>query len=81
MLPGREEIVELILNIPEELAEIKGTKERLLMKPLQTIGIEVNGIYYPDLRALQVLEDTLVVFHSPQMVRVEFKEVNDFGFR
>lgn len=81
MLEGREDLVAFVLSIPEELASFKGNKEKLLMKPNTTIGVEINGMYYPDLRALQILEDEVIIFHSPNMVQVKFDHVDQIDFR
>lgn len=81
MLEGREDLVAFVLSIPAELASFKGNKEKLLMKPNTTIGVEINGMYYPDLRALQILEDEVIIFHSPNMVQVKFDHVDQIDFR
>jgi len=80
MLEGRDELVNFVLSIPEELAEFKGNKERLLMKPKQTIDIIINGIHYENLKALQILEDEVVIFYGSNMIQSKFKEVHNIDF-
>lgn len=75
-----QEIREIILSIPDEMVELKGNEKVLMMKPKESIGITINGIRYEDLKALQVLEDEVKIYHGKNMVEVVFKEVKDIQF-
>ncbi len=81
MFKGRDELVDFVLAIPDELAEFKGNREKLLMKPIGKIGIQINGIYYEDLKSLQILENEVKVYHGQNMIEVTFNEVNEIDFK